>query len=244
MNKSPLIPIEQELRKLDMTEKEIRVYLASLELKRASAQNIAKLAGLSRPTAYRAIENLAKKGLLSKIKQNGAGLVMAQSPNEILGLVRAQKRRFEEQEREFLRVISLLKNKYYFHERNEIKFFSGREGMDLLLDDLSLTQAKNIAVTFLGSNKAEIARLENIYKKLRRRLGKITVRELYSRKISPAKLEFITRKNIPSPVKMNGTIILADKALYLEKDRGLLIENEETVAILKTFFDIIWQIAT
>lgn len=242
MNKS-LIPIELELKKLGLGEKEIRVYLASLELKRASAQAIAKLAGFSRPTTYRAIETLVKKGLLSKTKQNKISLIVAQSPGEILGLVRAQKRRFEEQEREFLRVISLLKNKYYFDERNEIKIFAGREGVEFLLDDLATTQARNIDIAFWESPAVFDSRLENICKNLRRRLGKITVRELRPKKTAPAELEFVKRRNIPSPANLNGTIILSDKFIHLTKERGLLIENEEAVSLFRTFFDLVWQTA-
>ena len=41
-----------ELRKLGLKEKEVSVYLAALELGFTSVQNIAKHAGLSRPTVY------------------------------------------------------------------------------------------------------------------------------------------------------------------------------------------------
>ncbi|TSC54446.1 MAG: hypothetical protein LiPW31_110, partial [Microgenomates group bacterium LiPW_31] len=43
-------PIELELRKLGLTEKEVGVYLAGLELGPGSIQNIAQKTGLSRPT--------------------------------------------------------------------------------------------------------------------------------------------------------------------------------------------------
>ena len=66
MNNNPLI--ELELRKLGLTEKEVRVYLAGLDLGPNSVQNIARITKLARPTAYEIIKKLEEKGLFIESK--------------------------------------------------------------------------------------------------------------------------------------------------------------------------------
>jgi len=48
-----IAPIELELRKLGLTEKEVRVYLVGLELGPVSVQDIAKVAQIARPPLMR-----------------------------------------------------------------------------------------------------------------------------------------------------------------------------------------------
>ncbi len=139
----PTTPIELELRKLGLSEKEARVYLASLELGNTSVQSIAKKVNLSRPTAYRTIESLQEKGLIEKPGKKSTKII-ARSPDELLGMLRAEKRRVEEKEREFIRIISALKTKYAGAGKNEIKIFSGKEGEKFLFEELSATNANKI----------------------------------------------------------------------------------------------------
>ena len=59
------IPIELELRKLGLNEKEVKVYLTGLELGPNSVQNIAASAKITRPTTYEIIKKLEAKGLFA-----------------------------------------------------------------------------------------------------------------------------------------------------------------------------------
>ena len=110
-------PIELELRKLGLTEKEVRVYLAGLELGPSSVLNIAQKAGLARPTTYEIIKSLENKGLFAETKQKKKRYFVAQSPERILGLLRVQKKEIEEKEREFIKIISALESKYSKEKR-------------------------------------------------------------------------------------------------------------------------------
>lgn len=59
-------PIELELRKLGLTEKEVRVYLAGLELGPSSVKKISEMAKITKPTAYEIIKDLERKGLFAE----------------------------------------------------------------------------------------------------------------------------------------------------------------------------------
>jgi len=58
-----------ELRKLELTEKEVRVYSAGLELGPSSVQNTAQKAGLTRPIIYEIIKKLKEKRLFAETKE-------------------------------------------------------------------------------------------------------------------------------------------------------------------------------
>jgi len=198
-------PIELELRKLGLTEKEVRVYLAGLELGPSSVQRIAALAKITRPTTYEIIKKLEEKGLFAEVKQKGKRVFIAQSPERILGLLRIQKREIEEKEREFIRIIAVLEAKYS-KEKEGIKIYRGREGLKALEEILSFSSTPEILV--INSKILPISRQkrERIYQKIKKRLGKIVVKEF--------------------DAKFEGSLIIFDKIIFfpLKKQKGFLLE--------------------
>lgn len=234
------LPIELEMRKLGLREKEVRVYLAGLELGPTSVQDIAKTAKITRPTTYEIIKNLERKGLFEEIKKGKKRYFLAQSPDKILGILRIQKREIEEREREFIRIIAALEAKYS-KEKGEIKIYRGEDGLKILDETLSFTPLSTIFVLASRVNSKEIKKREDIYKEIKKRLGKIEVKEIYSKKIK-TKLPFVQRKFSPA-LNLKGTLILCDKAIFIpEKEKqGLLIENPLVVNLLKSIFLALWK---
>ena len=198
-------PIELELRKLGLREKEVQVYLAGLELGPSPVQKISALSKITRPTTYGIIKKLKEKGLFAEEKQKGKRVFIAQSPERILGLLRIQKREIEEKEREFIRIIAVLEAKYS-KEKEGIKIYRGREGLKALEEILSFSSTPEILV--INSKILPISRQkrEKIYQKIKKRLGKIEVREISA--------------------KLDGTLIIFDKIIFfpLKKQKGFLLE--------------------
>lgn len=203
--------IELELRKLGLTEKEVRVYLAGLELGPSSVKQIAQAAKITRPTTYEIIKNLEGKGLFAAVKQKKKRLFVAQSPERILGILRVQKREIEEKEREFIRIIAALESKYS-KEKGEIKEYKGREGLKILEEILSFSPTPEILIVNPKKSKS----FEAIFQKIKKRLGKINLKEI--------------------KVPLEGTLIIFDKAIFLpsKKGEGFLIENPLIVNLLKS----------
>ncbi len=210
--------INLELRKLGLKEKEVNVYLAALELGFSSVQNIAKKAGISRPTAYEIIKELIGKGLMKEIRRQGTTqgertFFAAESPDNLLGLLRVQKREIEEKEREFVRIISALRAKYNIAGQSEIREFEGKNEIKVLLDDFSQSQTANIY--FIGADQNNLKLWRDKLPEIKKRLGEIKLKEI--------------RKNIP------GTLIIYDKIIYLSSpENALLIENKLIVELIKS----------
>jgi sugar-specific transcriptional regulator TrmB len=79
--------LEKILEKLGFSENESRVYLASLESGLASAQDIAKKAGIKRTTAYSVLSYLVEKGVVGKTKLKNKNRFVAEPPEKLLSLV-------------------------------------------------------------------------------------------------------------------------------------------------------------
>ncbi len=198
-------PIELELRKLGLTEKEARVYLAGLELGPSSVQEIAKIAKIARPTTYEIIKNLEKKGLLAETKQKKKRFFVAQSPERILGLLRIQKREIEEKEREFIRIIAALEAKYS-KEKEGIKIYKGKEGLRALVEIISFSSTPEIFIINPKLIPLKLKEREKTYRTIKKRLGKVTVKEVNT--------------------KLKGSLIIFDKAIFFpfKKQEGFLID--------------------
>lgn len=226
-----------ELRKLGLTEKEVRVYLAGLELGYTSVQEIAKKAQISRPTSYEIIKALEKKGLMTESKEKGKRYFIAESPDRLLGILRRQKKELEEKEREFIRIIAALRAKYYLSDKKEIKVYQGKIGLETLFDDFLTTLAKEIYV-LVGDEKIwPVKNRENSYEKIKKRLGQIQIKEISTiKKKSP--LPYLARKFIaPASFPFRGTMIIYDKIIILPSEKiGLLIENEIIIDLIKSLF--------
>jgi len=185
--------IELELRKLGLSEKEVKIYLASLELGPNSIQNIAKQACLSRPTTYEIIKKLEEKKLFIETKQKNKRLFSAQSPENILGILRTQKREIEEKEREFIRIIATLEAKYSKEEG--VRVFKGKESLKSLEELISFSSTPEILL--INPKNIPISResLKKACQEIKKRLGRIELKEI----------------NIN---KFNGSLIVFNKAVY------------------------------
>lgn len=213
------LAIELELRKLGLNEKEVRVYLAGLDLGPNSVQNLAKKAGLTRPTTYGIIKKLEEKGLFIENKEAKKRYFTAQSPESILGILRTKKREIEEKEREFIRIISALESKYS-KEKGEVKIYKEKEGLAALEEIFSFTSTPEIFLVNPKSIPFGESKIKKILLEIKKRLGRIQIRK--------------------SNIKIKGSLIICDKVIYFpsKKLEGILIENETIVSLLRSIFQI------
>ncbi|MDD2697077.1 MAG: helix-turn-helix domain-containing protein [Candidatus Pacebacteria bacterium] len=192
--------IELELRKLGLTEKEVRIYLAGLELGPNSVQNIAKTAKLARPTAYEIIKKLEEKKLFVETRQKGKRLFSAQSPENILGILRTQEREIEEKQREFIRIIAALEARYS-KEKEGIRVFKGKESFKTLAETISFSSLPAILVVNPGNVPINSKELKKIYQAIKKRLGRVEIKETVN-------------------AKFKGSLIVFDKVVYFPSSKS------------------------
>ena len=229
-----------ELRKLGLTEKEARVYLATLKLGYTSIQKIAQQTKISRPTTYSIIKSLKEKGLISQSKDKSKKYFTAESPDKLLNILKREKKEIDEKEREFLRIIALLKDKDQLGDKRDVKVYKTKNSIEILFNDFLTTQSKKIYVLANNEKIWSFKTREAIYQKIRKRLGKIEIKELSTD--TTIKKDYLEKKLLKSKSSFNGIIVIYDKVIILpDQSSGILIENKTIVDLIKSFFLCLWE---
>src|SRR4051812_6506264 len=95
---------EQMIRQIEefgLSEKEARVYLASLMLGPAGVQRIADQAGIKRVTTYVILESLIHVGLVSQSLRGKKTFFVAEDPVSLQRLLEKKQREIADQQRQF-----------------------------------------------------------------------------------------------------------------------------------------------
>lgn len=121
--------LEGLLKQFGFSVNEAKVYFATLEAGLASAQEIAKKAGVKRTTAYSVLDYLVNRGLIGKSEVRGKARYLAEPPDKLLSLAKE----LEEKITKALPELEAIYNK------NEVKpkivFFEGDEAIQNVYDD-------------------------------------------------------------------------------------------------------------
>lgn len=243
----------KELQDLGLTEKEARIYLASLEIGRATADQLAKQAKIVRPTAYVQIKSLMEKGLMSTYEEGKKTYFAPESPEALRRVLDAEKERVRTQEGELARLLpDLLRQFEGAGERPVVRFFSGKEGITAMRQEtLALREGEEIRLIYSLDDLATVYTLPELAEYTKQRAGKgIKVRSIYTKKGGPLPKEDITplseRRYLP-PEKMplrSDFLIYRDKVGIMALSGhifGVSIESKVMAESFRTLFDLIWM---
>ncbi len=242
----------KELQQFGLSENEAKVYLASLQIGKATADEISKHAGVKRPTTYVQIESLMQKGLMSSVDEGKKTFFSAESPEYLKRIVSTQKLETERKEQELEKLLPELKQVFeHAGVRPKVRFFEGKEGLITIREEMLKTKEKEWFVIYSHDalsgvfsdnerdlySKKRIAK--NIYSKIiyTRKEGKFAheSRQLTDRRYFPQE-----KLNLSSDVVIfdNNIVLMALK----EKLFGVIIESEEITKSIKSIFNLIWSI--
>lgn len=113
-----------------LTEKEANVYIAALSLGVAPITNLARKAGLKRPTTYLSVEGLLRKGFLIAIPRGKKMHYKPESPQHIIKTIRAQQSHIDA-------IMPELEALYVKNSRqSRIRFYEGKEKLALLYEEI------------------------------------------------------------------------------------------------------------
>lgn len=123
-SKSLLESNEAELMQaLGLSEQEVAVYLAALELGESNIQEISRKSGVKRTSIYNFIDVLKERQLLSEIKKGKRRLYSAVSPHH---LVDEQKSKVTSMERLIPQLLAIQNN---VKNKPRVSFYQGLEGI-------------------------------------------------------------------------------------------------------------------
>jgi len=123
------------LRDIGLTEAEIKVYLALLELGSTSTGPIVDKSGVSSSKIYEILERLIQKGLASFVIQSGIKHFEAADPKRILDYVEEKESRLKLQKKKVQEILPELLLKKQLSKSSEAKIFRGIKGLKTVFSE-------------------------------------------------------------------------------------------------------------
>ncbi|HBH46622.1 MAG: hypothetical protein A2445_05060 [Candidatus Jacksonbacteria bacterium RIFOXYC2_FULL_44_29] len=236
------------LQKLGLTEKEARVYLASLELGSAKIPEIAKKSKIKRTTVYVILESLMQKGLVSYYQSKESKKFIAEEPERLQSLL---KERQEALLQIMPQLSALIKGKE--EKRPEVRFYLGKEGCLSIVEQT--LEVKNSEILYLGSivdiykivtpeydyNHYIPARMEKNIK-----FTALVFADLGANKLKQDEAKFLrTIKYLPQEYFFSSSMfIFQDKIACLSSEKeliGVVIQSSDLAQMERQKFKLLWD---
>ncbi|HUC02269.1 MAG TPA: helix-turn-helix domain-containing protein [Candidatus Paceibacterota bacterium] len=237
--------LEEILTKVGLDEKEAKVYLALLDLGSEKVHEIAKKAGIKRPTAYVILEQLYAKNFAIKTHHNRRAFYAAEKPDILL-------RALKEKEDLLQQTLPLLQARMAASKiRPKIRIYEGRNGIEKVYDEIYESPAvclfgslKNLSEIFVGraDKLKEIIKSQNIH-----------VRDLLTE--DPKDLDFgyaALGRNYEGRVVPKEFDLYIDGAIYgdqvailsIKKELfAVVIESKEVADTFQSLFELAWKMS-
>lgn len=240
--------IEKSLEKFGLTEKEIRIYLAVLELGQDTVLNIAKKSEQKRPTVYITLELLTRKGLVRKIPKGTTTLYIAEDPNFLLNTLK-------EKEKSIRDIMPLLKAIHNTQKtKPRIKYYEGKDDVRKMYKELH--QARKY-ILFYGSVKDIMKHFPDSFLNPERiKEMNIPVTEIVSP--DPVDIKYAKRIQAVNNPKhkvralKKGVSFVLDSVIFDDKLAiislrggffGVMIENKDIAHSFRILYELAWQSA-
>lgn len=241
------------LKDLGLTDGEIRVYLALLELGSSTAGKIIEKSKISSSKIYDVLNRLIDKGIVGYIIEGKTKHFKAAPPNNILNYIERKENELMQHKKEFRKIIPLLESK----QKSEIKNFNAEifEGVNGLITvfDMSRQELKKGDVAYAFGYPAYASELfdkywREYYKKCDKRgiirkviydydawfLKKRTGRKMSYYRYMP--------KGIVTP---SWVLIFNDKVATVivtpEQKVCFLVQNKEVAKSYIQYFNLLWK---
>lgn len=243
------------LEKLGLSEKEAKVYLATLELAKDTAQNIARKANVNRPTAYFVLEKLMDLGLVSTLEEGKKTLFVAEDPKELKNVLAREKQDLEQREKELSETMNQFTALYNAkQDKPRVRYFEGADGleaMDRYGRDLLKRNTEILSISPIDLVEEMFAERRKKSLGERVRLG-IKARTIYTHKdgeISGYKNKnelrdgvFVSREKLPINASMTIYPEWGVKLYYYDsaKPYGVVIEDKGIAKNMVSIFDLAW----
>ncbi len=235
----------QILKDIGLSNAEIKVYLALLELGTSTAGPILEKSGLQNSVVHMTLNKLIERGFVTFVKEGKRNHYQAANPKHIIDFINDKKERFEEI------LPELLLKQQQAKEKPEIITFRGIKGIKELL--LELLEASGKEHHTFGSTAKSLMLGDAwwvSYHKKRSQKG-IKAKLLFNKSLAHWKAE---KKYPKSEVRytkagfepLTETIIRGDKIgviIWSDKPLGVIINQQEAAESYDKFFQLMWNSA-
>lgn len=237
------------LEEIGLTDSEIKVYLALLELGSSKKGAIVKKAGITSSKIYEVTDKLIEKGLASYVMKDNVKYFNAAPPSRIKNYLKEKESKIKEQEEDFDKILPTLELKQKLAEKEtDAEVYRGWKGLQTVYNDLldSLKPGDEFYI-FGASRGIDAKKVKTFYSRFNEKVikNKIKAHIIFNEN---------ARGNIPNAERagkvryLNQTtpseiVIYKNKTavVLLEKDPlTILIRGESVAKSFKAYFDVMW----
>src|SRR3989338_4179429 len=242
---------EEALRKFGLTDREIRIYLALLELGEALASKISERTNIPRTLVYDILENLLNKGVVSYVIKSNKKYFSALDPNSLIEVSKNKEEEKEKLIKEALPELINLKHKE-LGKKAKVEVYEGKEGVKTVFNDVLKVGKEFLCFGSTGISPEiipyELSRFhkERIKRKIHWKviynddeLGRKRGRETRKWKYSQVKC---MEKTSPTTTYCYGNKVAI--VLWIkERLLAVMIEDEIITNSFKEYFEVLWRSA-
>ncbi len=129
--------LEQKLKEIGLTEKEISVYLSVLQHQKILPARVSTLTSINRPTVYAVAKELMKKGLITEDKAGKTMYLVSLGEKSLENLVKSKERNLEKLKQDLPNIISDLGSlpKHGKYSIPKIRFIDEAHLRDFLINE-------------------------------------------------------------------------------------------------------------
>ncbi|MBS3106546.1 helix-turn-helix domain-containing protein [Candidatus Woesearchaeota archaeon] len=246
-----------ELKSIGLTDGEIKIYEALLELGETTRTQLAKKSGVSPSKIYDVANRLIEKGIISSVKKSGTLHFSAADPKRLLDFVSQKEGEIllEKKKVEELLPQLLLKHKTT-EEKTDVEVFYGWEGMQTCFGDLSDASGKGDTIytfgVYLGEDVPVADRFwQKMYQRWDAKGFKVKIIFNESARGHRAQTEYF-EKGRRHEIRYQEQETFMEVDLYkdtvlfvmiLKRPMIIRVKSKEAALSFKTYFETMWKSA-
>ncbi len=241
------------LREAGLTEGEIKVYLALLELGSSTTGPIIEKSGIARSIIYQILEKLMQKGLVSFITREKTKYYQAAEPYRLLDYVEEEERKFEKTRESINALIPQLLSMHGAEKEAEVKVYKGFKGTMTVHEHTYERLKRGEEYYYMGVTAYQPPEQHAYWMKdhVRRAKAGIKTRMLFERKTEPAVLK--NRNSYPlcdarympeglnTPAWFMGYKGVVAISIPSSKPITIEITNQEIADSFRAYFEEFWK---
>jgi sugar-specific transcriptional regulator TrmB len=241
------------LRKIGLTDNEVKIYLDLLKSGLSSAYDIGKRTGIYRVHVYDKLEQLMDKGLVTHVFKGAKKHYQATAPEKIQQYMEEKKRTLESQEQELNSILPELEAMTRLPKEDTfVEVFKGKEGLKYFLKDIIKTK-QEVLVTGIDDQKYQ-EELPIFMKQYFRDLRNFNIPEriitmkkkevfMFDQELAPTTNYRFLEEEQFNPT---NTFVYGNKVVIVTWGTpvmAVMIKNEGVATTYRNHFECLWQVA-
>ncbi|MFA6213687.1 MAG: helix-turn-helix domain-containing protein [Candidatus Micrarchaeia archaeon] len=244
-----------ELRRIGLTDGEVKLYDALLELGETTRARLVKKSGVSASKIYDVISRLSEKGLVSAVKKQGRLHFSAAAPARLQDYLEQKDAEIEREKQLIAAMMPFLNARYKkTDEGTDIEVFYGWEGLKTVFLSLENSMAKGDESLVFGASIGKNPRQADMFfsqhqRRVEKRGYRVRIifnndmrgrkdRYKYYAEHKLHKIRFLHSQTFTELYIYKKSVLFL---MLLEKPIAINVKNSEVVDSFRKFFETMWK---